>query len=108
VTDVTARSAGEVAYRRPAQVAYVVDHPQEGAADGVTVLLHLPSGRRTSLSPTGGAVWAALVAAGEAGASAAELAPGLAAAYGADPDQVEADVRGLLEQLAGEGLVEPA
>jgi hypothetical protein len=99
---VTAAAGKDGAYRRPPYVAFAVDD----ALDGCRVLLHLPSGRRVSLSTTASDVWVAVVAGGEDGASATDIAPGLADRYGADREQVEQDVRRLLGQLAEADLVE--
>ena len=92
------------AYRRAPDVADVVD----SAAGGGAVLLHLASGRRTVLSETATAVWQAVVAAGRDGVSAGELAPPLAAHFGADPAVVHADVARLLAELLSAELLEPA
>lgn len=100
----TSGATGDPAYRRPAHVAYVVDPALGDAA----VLLHLPTGRRVTLSSTATAVWLAVVEAGEAGVRAGDLAAPLATRYAADPATVAADVRRLLAQLADEGLVELA
>jgi hypothetical protein len=86
------------AYRRAPDVAEVVD-------DGRVVLLHLPSGRRSVLSDTAGAVWRAVGAAGAAGARAVDVSPDLAAEYAEDPARIAADVARLLQQLRDAGLV---
>ena len=94
--------SSDVAYRRPDDVAHVVD-----VASGCCVLLHLPTGRRVSLSATASAVWRAVVESGDAGATTVDLAAALAAEFRADPAQVTTDVRALLDQLVTEGLVQP-
>ncbi len=94
----TEGTGGEVSYRRAPDVAEVLDA-------GRVVLLHLPSGRRTVLSDTAGAVWQAVAAAGDAGAQVADMAPALAERYGADPVVVAADISRLLVQLREAQLV---
>jgi hypothetical protein len=95
---VTKGAGGGPTYRRAPDVAEVLD-------DGRVVLLHLPSGRRTVLSETAGAVWQAVDAAGDAGAQAADVAPPLAARYEAELALVAFDISRLLEQLREAGLV---
>ena len=67
------------------------------------VLLHLPRGERTALSPTATRVWQLIVAAGADGVRLGDLVPVLAAEYGADPMIISQDVAALGAQLlAGE------
>ena len=94
----TEGTGGEVSYLRASDVAEVLDA-------GRVVLLHLPSGRRTVLSDTAGAVWQAVSAAGDSGAQVADMAPALAERYGADPVVVAADISRLLVQLREAQLV---
>jgi hypothetical protein len=80
--------------------------PDVAAADddGRWVLLSLPSGQRLVLSDTASRIWAGLVA----GTDSTELTEALADEYATDPDVVDRDVRGLVEQLVAAGLLEPA
>ena len=101
-------AAGGAAFRRPAHVAYVVDRPDgDRGASGVAVLLHLPTGRRVSLSETATAVWLAVADSGQRGARVADLAAGLASRYGADQAEVAADVQRLFDELTAADLLEP-
>jgi hypothetical protein len=85
--------------RRPEWVAYVRE-------DELTVLLHLPSAKRTGLGPEGTAVWQEVVAGGVDGVTAAEVAAAVAPHYDADAGVIEADVRRLLADLLAEELLE--
>jgi hypothetical protein len=85
--------------RRPEWVAYVRE-------DDLTVLVHLPSAKRTGLGPEGTAVWQEVVAAGAHGVSAAEVTAAVAPRYAADPGVIAADVRRLLAELAAADLLE--
>jgi hypothetical protein len=99
---VTSAAEAAGAFRRARNVADVVDD----VSGGRVVLLHLPSGRRRVLSDTATAVWQAVVAAGPAGARVADLAPPLAAQFGADPEVVERDVAQLMGELLAADVVE--
>jgi hypothetical protein len=85
--------------RRPEWVAYVHE-------DDLTVLLHLPSAKRTGLGPEGTAVWQEVLAAGAEGVTAAEVAAAVAPRYDAEVGVIEADVRRLLADLLGAQLLE--
>ena len=100
VTSVQHRDVPSEPVRRPEWVAHVLD---ESTGEPHAVLLHLPRGERTALSPTATRVWQLIVAAGAKGVQTADLCPALAAEYGADPEIVSQDVAGLMTQLlAGE------
>lgn len=90
--------------RRPAWVAHVLD---DSSGEPHAILLHLPRGERTALSPTATRFWQLIVAAGTPGARITELAPALAAEYDADPTVVERDLRALQVQLLDGEWVEP-
>ena len=85
--------------RRPAWVAHVRD-------GDITVLLHLPSGRRLGLPAEGTAVWQQVLARGAEGVDAAEITQQVAPAYAGDPQVIEADVVRLLVDLLSADLVE--
>jgi hypothetical protein len=94
-----ADGVGDARVRRPDWVAHVRE-------DDLTVLLHLPSAKRTGLGPEGTAVWQAVLAAGADGVTAAEAAAAVAPRYDADAGVIEADVRRLLADLLAADLVE--
>lgn len=71
---------------------------------GECVLVDRPRGRVLALNAAGAAVWDLLDGQRDAPRLAAILA---AAAGDVAPAQVEADVRGLLDELAREGFIEP-
>ena len=85
--------------RRPAWVAHVRD-------GDITVLLHLPSGRRLGLPAEGTAVWQQVLAGGAEGVDAAEITQQVAPAYAGDPQVIERDVVRLLGDLLSADLVE--
>jgi hypothetical protein len=85
-------------------VAHVLD---DSSGEPHAILLHLPRGERTALSPTATRFWQLIVAAGTSGARITELAPALAAEYDADPTVVERDLRALQVQLLDGEWVEP-
>lgn len=80
----------------------------KAAADVITrnvgdelVILDLARGLYFGLDEVGSRVWTLMLE----GQDAAAIAVTLANEYAAAPAQIEADVRGFLEQLASEGLV---
>jgi hypothetical protein len=92
-----------VVVRRPEWVAHVLD---ESSGEPHAVLLHLPRGERTALSPTATRVWQLVVAAGAAGVRTGDLVPILAAEYEADPMIISQDVAALVAQLLAGAWVE--
>jgi hypothetical protein len=93
----------EPAYRLGDRVAFVVE-PVPGEPVEQAVLLHLPSGRRTVLSPEATAIWRLLAAAGVAGVRPGDIAAELAHQFDAKPTVIEHDVRQLLEELVSADL----
>lgn len=67
-----------------------------------TAILDLATGHVVSLNPTAAAIWYLCDGSRDAAAIARELVDALPAA---EPSQVEADVRAMLEKLAGLGLL---
>jgi hypothetical protein len=67
-----------------------------------TVVLNLRTGKYHGLNPTAGAMLEAL----ESEPSVAAAVPGLAATYGVEPAQVEADLIQLCRGLLERGLIE--
>jgi hypothetical protein len=70
------------------------------------VLLHLPSGRRTGLSPTATRIWQEIVATGQQGADQASLAVKLAPEYGTTPSAIALDIEALLVEMVTEDWLE--
>lgn len=105
VTDVTngTQSLPSLPVRRPDWVAHVVD---ESTGEPHAVLLHLPRGERTALSPTATRIWRLIVESGAAGVRLGDLVPILAAEYQADPMIIRQDVTALAGQLIEGGWVE--
>ncbi len=70
--------------------------------DGEIVLLDLTGAAYYSVSRSGVALWPAVVE----GSSVAELAERLAREFSLEREVAERDVRGLIDSLRGEGLLE--
>ncbi len=74
-----------------------------GVADE-TVILHLGNGTYYGLDPIGARLWAA-IASGEVPET---ICAGVLETYDVAPEQLAADLRELLADLADNGLIEPA
>src|SRR5436190_10135286 len=98
-----ASGAAAARVRRPDWVAHVLD---EEADPPQAVLLHLPSGRRTGLSPTATRIWQEIVATGQKGADQASLADKLAPEYGTTPSAIALDIEALLVEMVTEDWLE--
>lgn len=70
--------------------------------DGEAVILNLADGVYYGLNPVGASVWTLL----EQPRTVAELRDAIVAEYDVDAPTAEADLRALLDELAGRGLVE--
>lgn len=103
MTEVDPTIGPTVPVRRPEWVAHVVD---ESSGEPHAVLLHLPRGERTALSPTATRIWQLIVAAGPQGVQTGDLVPLLATEYGADPMIIRRDVIALAGQLLAGDWVE--
>jgi Coenzyme PQQ synthesis protein D (PqqD) len=72
--------------------------------EGEVIVIDLATGSYYSLREAGAVIWTAL----ERGAAQEEIVASLERRYEASPEQIDAAVRGLLEELAAEGLIESA
>jgi len=88
-----------VRYRRPANVAYVIDHTEDGE---VVYLSALPRGSLLVLQGTSALIWQQAVA-----ADSADLVAGLALTVGESPDAIRHDVESFVAELVGRRLLEP-
>lgn len=82
----------------------ISDQAVANAVADETVILHLGNGTYFGLDPIGARLWEA-IAAGELPAS---IRDAVLEAYDVTPEQLDADLRALLDDLAGNGLIEPA
>ena len=82
----------------------ISDQAIANAVADETVILHLGNGTYYGLDPIGARLWEAMVA----GQAPETICAGVLETYDVARDQLAADLRALLADLADNGLIEPA
>lgn len=90
---------GTSGYRRPANVAVVVDEEDDGE---VVYLSALPSGSLVVLRGTGALIWQRAIS-----TAGADLVDQLSVSVGMTPEAIRDDVEGFVRELVEQGLLEP-
>ncbi len=82
----------------------ISDQAIANAVADETVILHLGNGTYFGLDPIGARLWDAL----KAGDPPSSICAAVLEAYDVEPEQLNADLRALLEELRSNDLAEPA